>query len=225
MSSPSKNTCLHPVDDDDMEHESSQSKESTACCGARVISISKLAVGTVVILSTILSWQFILASAATSNFPPTAVEHAKSCGSSAEEARTLSCRFDVIRFAWVPDDCHDGSLSNEFLEEHNWRWWRDTEHQAEVPISEVQLGEQSFFTTWEYHLVHCIYSLKLMHRALLHGRPVDNVTASYEHTEHCQRMFLNRTRDAQEVNSIALLKFLPCKVIWDSLPREAVAAL
>ncbi|KAE8347820.1 hypothetical protein BDV24DRAFT_157298 [Aspergillus arachidicola] len=43
-----------------------------------------------------------------------------SCGSTAVEARTAGCQFDLTTFTWVPPACFDEPLMEDFLASRNW---------------------------------------------------------------------------------------------------------
>ena len=73
-----------------------------------------------------------------------------------------------------------------------WHWYTDRRGSREVPYAEVQLGEhKELYVTWEYHLVHCVFMWKKLHRAVQNGWKVDNYLGNMGHTEHCGHMLLN----------------------------------
>lgn len=49
------------------------------------------------------------------------------CGNSPEEACSNKCLFDVISFSWLPPDCFDGDLVNDFFATSEWQWYKDAE--------------------------------------------------------------------------------------------------
>ncbi|KAL9625644.1 MAG: hypothetical protein Q9160_000357 [Pyrenula sp. 1 TL-2023] len=126
------------------------------------------------------------------------------CGTTAESARAASCHFDPISFSWLPDACYDADLSAAFLElgnatpVTNWNYYppinsTTTKSPSLVPADRdaVLAGEYPFlFVSWEYHLYHCTFMWRKLHRAILSGRPIDSYIGGMGHTGHCERMLM-----------------------------------
>ncbi|KAK5994537.1 hypothetical protein PT974_05015 [Cladobotryum mycophilum] len=133
------------------------------------------------------------------------------CGNSPTEAMEAGCRFDLMSFTWSRPQCFDGELVDEFLALQNWTWWLDAYGNQEVPLETVALGVYSpLFVTWEYHLFHCTYMWRKMHRAVLNGAPLDSYVLNLDHTLHCGHMLLNRTAQLQERNTAIITKYPSC---------------
>jgi hypothetical protein len=49
-----------------------------------------------------------------------------------------------------------------------------------------------------------------MHRALLHGRHIDNYLANYNHTEHCAHRLQNQNAMQTDVNTVIVTKYPSC---------------
>ncbi|OJJ43566.1 hypothetical protein ASPZODRAFT_50745, partial [Penicilliopsis zonata CBS 506.65] len=117
------------------------------------------------------------------------------CGTSREEAASLDCYFDPMSFSWLPADCYDAELTEAFLELKEWQWFTDADG-SPAPRDAVMAGlYDQLFVSWEYHLLHCTYAWRKMHRALLHGWPIDDYIAQYTHTAHCESMLLAQQID------------------------------
>ncbi|EIT81792.1 hypothetical protein AO1008_05414 [Aspergillus oryzae 100-8] len=94
------------------------------------------------------------------------------CGSSTSEARAAGCRFDSTTFTWVPPACFGEPLMEEFLGSKNWTWSLD---------DFAREGDfESLYTTMDYHVTHCAYAWKKLHRSLFSGdlSHIDGYTAS-----------------------------------------------
>ena len=110
------------------------------------------------------------------------------CGGSAEKARSLGCVFDIVSHSWLPETClhrediEDGKL---MYANNTWHWGLD--NLTEVSLDSVRLGEfDRVWTSMDWHVLHCTYIWKRLHRALLEpGRVLDSYTADYHHTKHC----------------------------------------
>ncbi|KAJ5569721.1 uncharacterized protein N7459_009151 [Penicillium hispanicum] len=132
------------------------------------------------------------------------------CGTSREEAKSLGCHFDPMSFSWLPTDCYDAELTETFLDLQAWEWYTDATG-SPAPRDAVLTGEyDELFVSWEYHLLHCTYAWRKMHRALLHGRPVDGYIAQYTHTAHCEEMLLAQRIERNSTNTIIRTKFVSC---------------
>ncbi|OJJ47404.1 hypothetical protein ASPZODRAFT_16085 [Penicilliopsis zonata CBS 506.65] len=131
------------------------------------------------------------------------------CGTSIAEARKHGCHFDPMSFSWLPPRCYDVELSAEFLQRSDWEWYLDAKGMLPVPRETVLAGEhESLYVSWEYHLVHCTYAWRKMHRAVMMQVPLDGYIRQYAHTEHCERMLLRQGVDWNTTNTIIQTKFV-----------------
>lgn len=146
-----------------------------------------------------------------------------SCGDTPSSAREANCTFDIMSFSWLPTPCADPKLTAEFLAVRNWTWWLDTDTTVPVPFDEVAMGNhRELFVTREYHMYHCTYMWRKLHRGLLEGQHnaegrgvVDTYIGEYSHTAHCEMMILGTEGDEDTVNKTAtdtaiLMKFPQC---------------
>jgi hypothetical protein len=138
------------------------------------------------------------------------------CGSTPAEARAAGCSFDMMAFSWLPPRCYDSELVEEFREFKNWGYWLDRNRTKPVSLEVALTGEiPELYTEFEYHLRHCTFLWRKMHRALLSDRggklAIDSVTAGYAHTEHCSKMLINQRKVALDViNAIIVVKYPDC---------------
>jgi hypothetical protein len=94
------------------------------------------------------------------------------CGASIEEAKAVGCVFDILAMAWIPPQCHDPKLVDEFRQERNWRYWADQDGTVELREDELHLRsgpDQLIWATLEWHLIHCNYEWQKMNRAMIVG--------------------------------------------------------
>lgn len=132
------------------------------------------------------------------------------CGSSRDEAKSTGCHFDPMSFSWLPTDCYDAELTKSFLGLKEWQWFTDADG-SPAPHESVLRGDyDELFVSWEYHLLHCTYTWRKMHRALLRGKPVDNYIGKYNHTAHCEMMLLAQHIERNSTNTIIQTKFVSC---------------
>ncbi|KAH6653031.1 hypothetical protein BKA67DRAFT_659678 [Truncatella angustata] len=133
------------------------------------------------------------------------------CGNSSAEAAAMGCSFDIMSFTWSRKACFDEELMHEFLAARNWTWWLASDGNQEVAMETVALGiHPRLFVSWEYHLFHCTYMWKKMHRALLRGTPLDSYLLDQNHTAHCSHMLLDRNPLLEQRNTIIVTKYPSC---------------
>jgi hypothetical protein len=134
------------------------------------------------------------------------------CGTSPAEARSLGCQFDVVSFSWLPSDCYDAQLVDDFLALRNWQWFYDTAGQHAIPREQVLKGELTdLIVTREYHLFHCTYQWRKMHRGMVKG-VIDSYISNYEHTAHCEHM-LTEGVPMNTTDTVIVMKFPQCQYI------------
>lgn len=133
------------------------------------------------------------------------------CGNSSAEAAAIGCAFDIMSFTWSRRACFDEELMLEFLAARNWTWWLTADGEQEVDMETVAWGIHShLFVSWEYHLFHCTYMWKKMHRALVKRAPLDTYILDEEHTAHCGHMLLDRNPMLDQRNTIIVTKYPSC---------------
>ncbi|EAW12351.1 uncharacterized protein ACLA_063180 [Aspergillus clavatus NRRL 1] len=135
------------------------------------------------------------------------------CGTSAAEAKAAGCHFDLMSFSWLPPECYNQDLTNDFLNHTDWQWSLDAEGKHMVSKHFVQQGDFEFlFTSYEYHVVHCVYMWKKTHQAIMEATfdHLDGYIAGLGHTGHCGEMLLDRTMDLQAWGTPGWTKFPAC---------------
>ncbi|KAJ4362344.1 hypothetical protein N0V83_010437 [Neocucurbitaria cava] len=121
------------------------------------------------------------------------------CGTSAAEARSRGCVFEATGFTWLPPSCHDAETETEFLAyvaDHDLKLYHDYNYTREVSAEEVARGDgDGYFVREGYHLAHCLFLFKKLHRAYANKRVIDGYIISLNHTEHCVEQSLSVGRD------------------------------
>lgn len=117
-----------------------------------------------------------------------------SCGSSVKEAISRGCKYDSLAAAWLPEHCRDEELTAQFDRmghgpNGEWTYWIDDNHTMEIPLEE--LGQQAddpdflFYTTGEWHLVHCLFYWRKQYRARFSKVTVEPRFDNEHHIMHC----------------------------------------
>jgi hypothetical protein len=92
---------------------------------------------------------------------------------------------------WEPPGCIDDDLLQEVLSEAPLQWFRDAEHELPVSQDEVSRGEWArLYPDFNHHIVHCVYTWRMLHRAVLRGIGVPDDLLDYNHTVHCSKLIL-----------------------------------
>jgi hypothetical protein len=118
-----------------------------------------------------------------------------------------------MSFTWSHPACFDAELQDDFLARRNWTWSLDSKGEKPATWEDVKAGNHlQLYVTWEYHLVHCTYMWKKMHRAVSARRPLDSYIMNPMHTHHCEEMLLDRKVGLNEKNTIIKTKFPSCPI-------------
>lgn len=149
-----------------------------------------------------------------------------SCGNTSLTARAAKCVFDTMSFSWLPPACSDPYLTSEFLALRNWTWYLGQNQKETVSLDEVVRGEHAqLFVSREYHMYHCTYMWRKLHRGMLKAQEedgrgrgvVDTYIGRYQHTAHCEMMLLGmegeESVDKKKTDTAILMKFPRCMYV------------
>ncbi|KAH7239905.1 uncharacterized protein BKA55DRAFT_475236, partial [Fusarium redolens] len=132
-------------------------------------------------------------------------------GPNRASALDKGCRFDPMSFSWLPVACYDQDLIDDFLDADDWRWYMDMHMSKQADRAGVLTGQHgSLYVTHRYHMYHCLYMWRKLHRAMESGRPIDGYIRDYHHTVHCGEMLLLNDTADQDVDSIIVTKYPTC---------------
>ncbi|KAH6623366.1 hypothetical protein F5144DRAFT_595548 [Chaetomium tenue] len=136
------------------------------------------------------------------------------CGTTPSTARARNCRFDILSFAWQTPECYDAELMTAFLQHRPWQFYAHPNRTDAVVSLEVALqGEQTLYVDWAYHVAHCTFMWRQMHRAYRLRGWVDSHLDAYKHTLHCQGVLLERGVGGGRVNVVAAVKYPECREV------------
>ena len=153
---------------------------------------------------------------------PHALKPYTNCGSSPSEAQSRGCRFDILSFAWQTPECYDAELMEQFIAYDNWTFYTetdanttDTEMTREtVDLATALEGHRTLYVDWKYHVTHCTFIWRQMHRAYMIRGYIDNHVDDYRHTLHCQKTLLEKETPWDSVTVVASPKYPECRKIW-----------
>jgi len=146
------------------------------------------------------------------------IEHADltdcNCGETIAEAKTKGCKFDALASAWLPAECIDEELSNEFDHsgpEVDGSWPYFLHPNGTVPLSMDDLASmantgQRWYSTREWHLLHCNFYWRKKTRSAQTGVVLEKRYDTVDHIAHCWNMVMMTTpMDSLTVNAKVVL--------------------
>ena len=139
-------------------------------------------------------------------------EVTSSCGNSTAEAQALGCSFDLLAAAWLPEECQDRDLTEEFRAQGPWQYFEDSDGQVELREGDLWKRSgpsESYWATRRWHTVHCSFEWRKMHRAIERGARMEDALRDYRHTIHCGKMFL-KEGPWDELTTEITVEFLGC---------------
>ncbi|KAK0616936.1 hypothetical protein B0T14DRAFT_568502 [Immersiella caudata] len=133
------------------------------------------------------------------------------CGNSTSEALSRGCVFDALASAWLPPECRDDELTAEFNQSGPgvagaWPYWAHDNGTVPLTTTDLaRLGDTNgvWYSTREWHLVHCNFYWRKLLRARQNGRPL--VETRYDnmgHIVHCGEI-AKQTTPMQKISVLA----------------------
>jgi hypothetical protein len=141
------------------------------------------------------------------------------CGTTGDEARALGCQWDILTLAWEHPDYFDPEMTREFEALGPWQFYWSSRPGKEVPEPEmlspippelVSEQTQRIWTDMRHHIMHCIYTWKMMHRAVERGWKMQDKLASYYHIEHCSQLLANTSVPMDAIITNLYVHFSAC---------------
>lgn len=192
---------------DELEQQARADEKWSASFTAKARVSKKVCFGVLFLLMVTVSfatWSHFLRFSTTQVLP---------CGTSADEARSRGCIFEVTGSSWVTPECYDPVSEQEFLNFKEWHFYRDYNYTEEVSMAEVRQGNgNGFFVSHGYHQAHCAFLWKKMHRAVNAGRKLDGLIQALSHTTHCAERLLHPPKDDVHIPTFAYTKFPNCGI-------------
>lgn len=115
------------------------------------------------------------------------------CGKDRHEAKAAGCHYDLLATRWYNDDCYHPDVMQEFFDEMEFEtFYQDPEFTT--PASKELALSGDWDLLWpvhSFHIMHCLYQFRRLHKAILEHRSIDDDVLSYGHTLHCTRMIMN----------------------------------
>lgn len=124
-----------------------------------------------------------------------------SCGgTTVAEALSRGCIFTPLALGWLPPQCLDMELSDDFdkqgpLPGGEWPYWAELNGTTRLTREEMGLLAEVggvFYTTQEWHIMHCMYTWRKHYRSKFTGVTVERRSNGIDHIHHCEGIVLDR---------------------------------
>ncbi|EGX90437.1 hypothetical protein CCM_06857 [Cordyceps militaris CM01] len=138
------------------------------------------------------------------------------CGNSADDARARGCRYSIVLHAWLPASCLTAADDEDARDMYRDRRWPFATAAAggarNMTVGELGAGDYGYFdTTFDWHVTHCMYVWKRLHRILLDPtQELDTYTANYHHTSHCVKMIGGHPEGMKDSGTKIFVKYPKC---------------
>jgi hypothetical protein len=102
----------------------------------------------------------------------------------------------------------------DFIRYDNWQFYaRPNRTDERVDLSTALEGQRTLYVDWKYHVTHCTFMWRQMHRAYALRGYIDSHLDNYKHTLHCQWVLIETDTPLEVVNVVAALKYPECRKI------------
>lgn len=139
------------------------------------------------------------------------------CGQVAAEAQARGCIFDYGLVSWVPPHCYDKDLDEAFRAREPFEFYYPNEDDSgpdfSSPITSMELlagNPRRSWTTFRFHVAHCLHSWQYMHKAVDNGRRLSKALEGFGHTTHCSGVAMNDTVALSEIVTKVTIDFPAC---------------
>ncbi|KAH7139074.1 hypothetical protein B0J11DRAFT_516017 [Dendryphion nanum] len=134
------------------------------------------------------------------------------CGTNPEEAKSLGCIFDPMNWHWTRPECFYEKGSEYAQAKGPWTYYRDSNftEQLVLPDAHAMSTVRVMYTEHSWHLQHCVYALKSLHRAAMMDKWIPEEAASWPHSLHCMKVFEMMGTPAKTLNTRVDMQFLAC---------------
>ncbi|KAJ3493777.1 hypothetical protein NLG97_g4516 [Lecanicillium saksenae] len=134
------------------------------------------------------------------------------CGNSPEEAKALGCKYSIVLHSWLPASCLTKADDEDTEEMYKDRQWFYETAGKNLTMDELGAGDyDNFLTSFDWHVTHCMFVWKRLHRILLDPtQELDSYTANYHHTSHCVKMIGGHAGGMKDSGTKIFVKYPKC---------------
>lgn len=135
------------------------------------------------------------------------------CGNSPEDAKERGCKYSIVLHSWLPQACLTEADEEDAMDMYKDRhWFYRTSDGRNLTVEELGAGDYGYFdTTFDWHVTHCMFVWKRLHRILLDPtQGLDSYTANYHHTSHCVKMIGGHPEGMKDSGTKIFVKYPKC---------------
>ncbi|KAG9240416.1 hypothetical protein BJ878DRAFT_526233 [Calycina marina] len=138
------------------------------------------------------------------------------CGSTATEAFTTGCKFDLLSFAWLPSACTDEILTDEFLAREDWGWYRapfPAGDKDRVSLEMVRQGTAGdLFVSKKYATTRCEFMWRKLQRFVdgTGAEAADVDVAGQQLLQNCSEFLDPAHARVNSSLSLLIVSYPPC---------------
>lgn len=135
------------------------------------------------------------------------------CGNSPADALARGCKYSIVLHSWLPESCLTEEDEKDAVDMYRDRTWTyKTSDGRNLTMDELAMGDYWFFgTSFDWHVTHCMYVWKRLHRILLDpSQELDSYTANYHHTSHCVEMIGGHPGGMKDSGTQIFVKYPKC---------------
>jgi hypothetical protein len=108
------------------------------------------------------------------------------CGTSPAKAHARGCHYDIMLGSWLPEQCYDKKLADEWSADEEGLWYHDQNFTQPFATSDLRKGQHmDAYTRWDFHLKHCLYTWERAMWNIRYNRMLEHDTRSLHHARHC----------------------------------------
>ncbi|KAH7323874.1 hypothetical protein BKA65DRAFT_511629 [Rhexocercosporidium sp. MPI-PUGE-AT-0058] len=116
------------------------------------------------------------------------------CGNSTAEAKALGCKYDILLNHWVPSQCWDQDMIDEYQDDDSWTAFYDEELTQPIKTIDEMADRDFYWTSNRDHINHCAMMWKKQFWAIFDDRgAIDSLVAGPGHTDHCAQYLMDAT--------------------------------
>lgn len=102
----------------------------------------------------------------------------------------------------------------DFIGYDNWQFYAHPNRtDVVVDLATALEGQRTLYVDWRYHVTHCTFMWRQMHRAYALSGYIDSHLDNYKHTLHCQWVLVEADTPLETVNVVAELKYPECRKV------------
>lgn len=135
------------------------------------------------------------------------------CGNSPEDAKARGCKYSIVLHSWLPASCLTPADEEDAIAMYKDRQWAyKTAAGQNLTMEGLEAGDYWYFTTsFDWHVTHCMYVWKRLHRIMLDpSQELDSYTANYHHTSHCVEMIGGNPGGMKDSGTTIFVKYPKC---------------